>query len=359
MQTMPRKLPPFCYREKSRHGQTRYYFRRGKGTRYRLPDFADSEFWSAYEQARTNTIQSIKPPRAAQGSLEWLIGIYRQSSAYTGLSAATRRQRDNIFTNVIKSAGKANYADITRAAIVRGREDRAATPAQARNFLDAMRGLFRWALESDLVQIDPTAGVKNPRRPKGAGFKAWDIEDADAYCSRWPVGTIERVWFEVLLNTGLRRGDAVRAGRPHLRDGTLVIQTEKTGMHVAIPVTHDFLAMMQDGPTGDLTFICGERGLPLTKESFGNRFRKACLAAGVDKSAHGIRKLAATRIAEAGATVAELEAIFGWTGGTMASLYTRTVDRTRLARQGMERLRNEDAPHLSGLRPAPPIKTGG
>jgi integrase len=130
-------------------------------------------------------------------------------------------------------------------------------------------------------------------------------------------------------------------------------------MHVAIPVTDGFLSLMKAGPTGDLTFICGERGLPLTKESFGNLFRKACTAAGVAKSAHGIRKLAATRIAEAGATVAELEAIFGWTGGTMASLYTKTVDRTRLARQGMERLRNTNAPHLAGQCPSPSIKSDG
>ncbi|VVT15487.1 tyrosine-type recombinase/integrase [Hoeflea sp. EC-HK425] len=359
MTDMTRKLPQFCYRELSRHGAARFYFRRGKGARHRLPDFGHPDFWQAYEQARSQSLQGIRPPRAAQGTLEWLIGIYRQSSAYTGLSAATRRQRDNIFGNVIKKAGGVSYTDITRAVIVGGREDRAATPAQARNFLDAMRGLFRWALEADLVTVDPTAGVKNPRRPKAAGFKAWTAEDAEAYCKRWPIGTHERVWFEVLLNTGLRRGDAVRAGRQHLRDGALVIQTEKTGMHVAIPVTEGFLSLMKAGPTGDLTFICGERGLPLTKESFGNLFRKACTAAGVAKSAHGIRKLAATRIAEAGATVAELEAIFGWTGGTMASLYTKTVDRTRLARQGMERLRNTNAPHLAGHHPSPSIKTDG
>ena len=32
-------------------------------------------------------------------------------------------------------------------------------------------------------------------------------------------------------------------------------------------------------------------------------------------SAHGARKIAATRVANAGATVAQLEAIFGWRGG--------------------------------------------
>lgn len=77
------------------------------------------------------------------------------------------------------------------------------------------------------------------------------------------------------------------------------------------------------GPCGDLTFIAGERRQPFTKESFGNAFRAACRAAGVPGSAHGVRKITATRAANSGATVAQLEAIFGWHGGAMASLYAR------------------------------------
>ena len=77
-------------------------------------------------------------------------------------------------------------------------------------------------------------------------------------------------------------------------------------------------------------------------ESFGNLFRKACREAGLqNRSAHGLRKAAATRAANAGATVAQLEAIFGWNGGTMASLYTRAADRRRLALEAMSLLSNE------------------
>jgi hypothetical protein len=47
--------------------------------------------------------------------------------------------------------------------------------------------------------------------------------------------------------------------------------------------------------------------------------------------AHGLRKNAATRAAENDATEAELEAMFGWRGGRMASLYTRAANRERLA----------------------------
>jgi hypothetical protein len=51
-----------------------------------------------------------------------------------------------------------------------------------------------------------------------------------------------------------------------------------------------------------------------TKESFGNLFRDTCNAAGVKERAHGVRKIGASRVAHEGATVAELEAIFGPSG---------------------------------------------
>jgi hypothetical protein len=103
-----------------------------------------------------------------------------------------------------------------------------------------------------------------------------------------------------------------------------------------VPVTLPILPVLQRtldaGPCGDLTFICGARGQPLTKDSFGNDFRDACAAAGLPgKRAHGVRKIAAIRAAHAGATVAELDALFGWKGGHMASLYTQSADRERLA----------------------------
>jgi len=58
--------------------------------------------------------------------------------------------------------------------------------------------------------------------------------------------------------------------------------------------------------------------------------------------AHGVHKIAATRAANAGATVAQLEAIFGWQGGAMASLYTRAADRRRLAFEAMHKLNAND-----------------
>ena len=50
------------------------------------------------------------------------------------------------------------------------------------------------------------------------------------------------------------------------------------------------------------------------------------------------KKAAATRAANAGATVAQLEAIFGWEGGRMAAHYTRAADRRRLAGEAIGKL---------------------
>lgn len=341
---MPRPRPPHLQREVTRHGKAVWYVRIDRGPRVRMrAEFGTPEFDAEYQAALKGEPRRIKGAPSV-GTLEWLLTRYRETSDWTSLAHATRRQRDNIFEHVLESAGPQPYAKITQATIMAGKERRAATPAQARNFLDAMRGLFRWAHKAKLVKTDPTAGVDNPSRKTGDGFIAWTEDHVAAYEKKWPLGTRQRVWLDVLLYTGLRRGDAVRLGRPHVRDGIATIKTEKSQgkVEVTLPILQVLQVTLDAGPCGDLTYIAGEHGRPLTKESFGNLFRAACKAAGVPGSAHGVRKIAATRAANAGATVAQLEAIFGWTGGTMASHYTRKADRKRLAKSAMHFLANED-----------------
>jgi hypothetical protein len=45
-----------------------------------------------------------------------------------------------------------------------------------------------------------------------------------------------------------------------------------------------------------------------------------------------------SQVANRGATVAELEAIFGWAGGQMAALYTRSANRRALSTRAMNKL---------------------
>ena len=346
MDAMPRPRPPHLQRQVTRHGKAVWYVRIGRGSRIRIrARFGTPEFDTEYQAALAGKPRPAKAGATA-GTLAWLIERYRETTAWIDLSLATRRNRENHFRRAIQAAGHQPSRAITQEHIVKARDSR--TPAQARKFLDAMRGLFKWAKEAKHVTTDPTEGVKNPKQRKGPGFPVWTDADAAAYDKRWPIGTKERVWRDVLFYTGLRRGDAVRLGRQHVREGIATLRTEKSQgeMIVSIPILPILQRTLDAGPTGELAFICGKGGKPLTKESFGNAFKDACKAAGLhNRSAHGCRKIAATRAAEAGATVAQLNAIFGWRGTAMASLYTEAADRKRLAIEAMGKVQgaNETA----------------
>jgi integrase len=345
MQAMPRPRPPHLHRQVTQHGKTVWYVRAGKGPRIRLrAAFGTTEFDVEYQAAIAGlpARKTTKDDRTSTGTLAWLVARYRETGAWTDLSLATRRQRENILRQVLESAGRQPVVKITKATIVAGRDRRAVkTPFQARHFLDTMRGLFRWAAEAALAKVDPTAGVADPAMPKSDGFPPWSEDDVAAYEKRWAIGTRQRVWLGVLMYTGLRRGDAVRFGRQHVRNGIGTIKTEKTGTEVTLPILPVLAELLEAGPCGDLAFIISKTGKPFTKESFGNAFKDACRSAGItDRSAHGLRKIAATRAADRGATEAQLDAIFGWNGGRMASLYTRSANRRRLSIESMHKLAN-------------------
>lgn len=345
MSDMPRPTLPYLNRHVTRHKTVIWYVRKGKGAPYiRLTaPYGTPEFKQQYEAA----VSTGKIPKAARkaggGTLEWAIDLYRKSSAWQKLSPATRRQRENIFKRMIKAGGSAALINIERKHIIAERERRAATPWAARNFLEAARGLFRWALESDLIETDPTDSVKAVRK-KTDGFLPWDETDIARFQAKWPLGTRERVAMDILYYTGLRRGDAVQFGRQHIKDGVARLKTEKTGEWVYIPIEPELAATLAEGPCGDLAFICGVNGQPRVKESFGTWFREVCNAAGVHgKSAHGLRKAGATRDAERGWTESELEAKYGWSGGQMASKYTRAMNRERLSIQAAARTRKNNS----------------
>ena len=132
------------------------------------------------------------------------------------------------------------------------------------------------------------------------------------------------------------------------------MRTEKTAEPVAIAMSPALAEALAAGPVGELTFIASASGRPMTKESFGNWFREACAGAAITKSAHGLRKAAATADALAGWTDAELDAKYGWTGRKMASLYTRAASRERLSLAAAKRTqREQEVPHLVGNIPSP------
>ena len=336
---MPRPRLPYLSREVTRHGAVVWYVRRKRGPRIRLTaPYGSPEFFDQYQAALTGQ-QAKSKSRLPVGSLSWLWDRYRDSVAWSQLSKATHRQRENVMKHILAAHGDAPATAITTRHVRDGIDRRKDKLGAARHFLETVRGLYKWAVEAEFVPTDPTDGIKTPRSKGSTGFHVWTEEECQRFEARWPRGTWERLAFDVLLYTGLRRGDVVRVGRQHMKDGLLVIKTEKTKETAYIPIFSPLLEALEQGPTGDLTFIVGKNGKNLTKESFGNLFRKACQAAGVPGSAHGLRKAMTNRVAHS-LTDAELEALFGWERGSRVTpIYTNKVVRERLARQAAQKLK--------------------
>jgi integrase len=171
------------------------------------------------------------------------------------------------------------------------------------------------------------------------------MDEANAHEACHPVGTKARLALDLMLYTGLRRSDIVSIGRRPIDGDVLSIQPMKTKRTSAVFVTLRVLPALAESiaateDKGERAFLVTEFGKPFTSNGFGNWFRKRCNEAGVPGSAHGLRKAAATRCAENGATAHELMAMFGWTTVKEAERYTKAAERRKLGIKGSERMQD-------------------
>ena len=94
-------------------------------------------------------------------------------------------------------------------------------------------------------------------------------------------------------------------GRQNEKDGWLYFtqykNRERKPVHMSLPTLSGLRKILNASPTGDLTYLVMQYGKPFENESFGNWFRKAVRAAGLEGlSAHALCKSAAVRLAEDG-----------------------------------------------------------
>jgi integrase len=148
----------------------------------------------------------------------------------------------------------------------------------------------------------------------------------------------------LMLSTAGRREDAVRLGPQHVKNGrirfTQAKNEHRAPVMVDLPLHPDLEAAIRSTPAGHLAFLVTEFGKPFSAAGFGGKFRAWCDEAGLPHcSAHGLRKAAATRLADAGATSHEIKAVTGHKSLEEVERYTRAVDSSALADSGFAKLK--------------------
>jgi enterobacteria phage integrase len=149
---------------------------------------------------------------------------------------------------------------------------------------------------------------------------------------RWPEGCRERLTFALLLYTGQRGSDVYRMTWADIVGDTIRVAQQKTAAKLAIPI-HDALQReLAVASHSYETILVTAYGKRFSLKGFGNIISNAIRAAGLPKrcKAHGLRKAAARRLAEAGCSANEIAAITGHKTLAEVERYTRAADQERL-----------------------------
>lgn len=323
---------PGATKFEDRHKQPRWRFRRKGFKTVYLPGLPGSpEFVAAYQAALEGSPVVPGASRTVPGTVNALAVMIYASAEWSQLAPTTQSSRRGIIERVRRDAGTFPVAGLMGRHVLALRDKRKDTPAAANNLLKVLRWMMAFAVSRGLRKDNPVTGIK-PLKVSGDGFHTWTEAEIAKFEARWPVGTKERLAFDLLLWTVQRSGDVRLMGRQHLRDGFLTFTQGKTGVPLTLPVLPPLAASLAHVPADQMLFVVTERGVPRTAKGFGNWFSAACRAAGLPHcSAHGLRKSGATRLADNGCSDSMIMAWTGHRNPSQLQTYTRNRDQKSLA----------------------------
>jgi integrase len=299
---------------------------------------------TAYQQAlaeATTTLSTIGAGRTRLGSVADVVARYLGSTAYGNLAPSTQRDRLRLLDQFREDYGAQNFATLTPAHVERILAAKNGAPQSKKNFLKVLRAVAVMAVALQLRADDPTLGIKIKTRPS-EGFRTWTEEDIARFEAYWPIGSRERLAFALLLYTGQRRGDVIHLGRQHVQNGLLTVRQGKTRAIVVIPLHPELQALLGHVSTGrQMTFLTTATGKPFAPGAFTNWFGAKCREAGLPLglSAHGLRKAMCRRLAEAGCSTKEIQAVSGHVTLKEVERYAVAADRKRLAANAIATLK--------------------
>lgn len=341
---MPRKTFKGVAIVHDRHGKPRWRMCRivqgVKVDTYIPGPYGSPEFVTAYEAALEGTRGPSR--RAKAGTVAQLIETYKGSAAFRNLAPRTKAEKLWRLDWIAGVIGEAQYARMKPHHVesLMAKKSGAHAANRLKKDLSQLYGVA--AKNFGFVGLNP-AKMADAYKIEGDGFHTWTDAEIDAYRATHASGTIARLALELLLGTGAARQDAAAMTRANVRGGQIVYRRGKTGTEVSLPLDHvpelaHELALM---PSDRLVLIQTPRGAAYKPDALGRAFKRWCADAGLPETctSHGLRKAAARRLVEAGATEHEIMSNLGHETPAMAALYTRKADRGKMAAAGRAKLR--------------------
>lgn len=334
---------PYTYIAKGRY----WRFRRD-GIDSALPGKpGEPAFHRAYAEKMAQ--HSAAKPQIDERSLTWLMRAYRRSAEFASLADSTQLDYSKTMDLLDTELGKEPYRLITKMMVKAVRDDFADTPRKAHKIKQMVSRLYSWAGENDMVRegFNPAATIKRIKRKGGEReITVWSDQEIALFTKHCAPRILTPVL--IALYTGQRLADVVKMTWQDYQGDMIRVRQSKT--HAPLMVAcHKALRRHLDAlkkrprvivPLPERDFICmREDGVSWSANAFGSAlYREVRATPGMpqNRSLHGLRYAAGSRMEEAGATVAEIESVLGHETFRMALKYASQRLRAKAAVAKME-----------------------
>ncbi|MBU2962725.1 tyrosine-type recombinase/integrase [Citreicella sp. C3M06] len=358
--TPPNPFPGW-YSEQLPSGNTRHIVRmKGqKGKRTTVPVGPEHpDFLEHYRAARVGEKWQGEPaaPEVPRESLDGLrlryLAHLEKMVEGGNASPSTLKQRRSLLSRLCDHLDDDGdrYGDLhlnlPQHALIRVRNARAATPAEADNMMKAAKAMYTFAIETGAMENNPAQGIAKIHKSKG-GTTPWTAADMRQFAKSHPPGSMAFLWLTLAMFTGARIGDLCHLGRHHevTRNGAVWLEWQpgkKGSAPVSMPILPPLLRTIRAMPVVGPAYLLSERGKPFKNvETLRTRVRRWCDDAGLqNRSSHGVRKGMATMLAEAGANEQQIGAVLSHTQPSTTRIYTQTAQRSVLSQQALSGISN-------------------
>lgn len=294
-------------------------------------------------------------PKHLKGSIGAVIAAYRISQDYLNLRPTTRAGYDRVLNVIWMAVAAQQVKTITRAQVLHMRDAIAAAkekrvegsrqggPSAANTFVSVTSKLMSFAIDREVISANPVTRIKAIEIGE---YEAWTPEQAEEAIAKLP--HLLRRAVILGLYTGQRRSDLIKMRWDDIKGVTLRVVPTKTGRkkksmsELRIPLHPELaeeLRVWRGMAKGDF-ILETERGRPWIPTYLSRELATALQAMGLPAglNVHGLRKLAATNLAQAGCSTHEIAAITGHRTLGMVQHYTASANQEKLATAAVLRL---------------------
>ena len=292
----------------------------------------DAEFHAKYSEL-ISRVERGKVP-LDRSTFRWLVKRYKASAEFRSLKDPTQVDYTRTLDLIDEKLGDQPFRLTTRKMIKAVRDDYAETPRKAHKIKQMVSRLYSWADENDLVPagFNPAAAIKRIK-PKGGAkeITVWSEAEITAYLAI--AKPHEATPMMLALYTGQRREDIARMTWQQFQGDIIRVRQSKTGELLDVgchPALRNYLANL---PRKAVTIATNANGLPYSADAMAGAIRRAVARADMadDRSIHGLRYAAGSRLEEAGCNIGDIQSVLGHRTYQMAVKYSTQRKRSLAA----------------------------